>query len=70
MDEKNYGFVMMVKGCKPLVCAIIDEHRSTFETAAPAALPGITFTEPPSNASSSLMTRENATCICSSVPSK
>ena len=40
MDEKNYGFVMMVKGCKPLVCAIIDEHRGTFETRRACSIAG------------------------------
>lgn len=31
---------MMVKGCKPLVCAIIDEHRGTFETRRACSIAG------------------------------
>lgn len=31
MDEKGMQFLMMVKGCKELVCDLITEHRGTFE---------------------------------------
>ncbi|MDO4938115.1 MAG: transposase [Sutterellaceae bacterium] len=32
MDGQHFHFIMMVKGCKPLVSSIIDEYRGTFET--------------------------------------
>ena len=32
LDEKKCPFVMMVKGCKQLVCSIIKEHRHQFES--------------------------------------
>lgn len=31
MDEHNFSFVMMVKGCKPLVTDLIDKNRGKFE---------------------------------------
>lgn len=31
MDEKKYQFIIMVKGCKPLVSSLIDEMRGNFE---------------------------------------
>jgi len=32
MDENGYSFIMMVKGCRPLVSSLILENRNTFET--------------------------------------
>lgn len=32
MDENQYSFIMMVKGCKSLVASLILENRNTFET--------------------------------------
>ena len=32
MDQKGIEFLMMVKGCKPLVSSLIEEKRKTFET--------------------------------------
>ncbi len=32
MDEHGIAFVMMVKGCKPLVYQLVDEHVGTFES--------------------------------------
>lgn len=32
MDEHEFEFVMMVKGCNPLVSELINELRNTFET--------------------------------------
>lgn len=31
MDQNNFQFIMMIKGCKQLVSSIIDEHRQTLE---------------------------------------
>lgn len=31
MDEHKFAFVMMIKGCKPLVSSIIDEMQGSFE---------------------------------------
>lgn len=39
MDEHKFNFVMMVKGCKPLVCELIDEHRGTFESRRDCSIP-------------------------------
>ncbi len=33
MDEHGYQFIMMVKGCKPLVSGLIDEFKGRFEDA-------------------------------------
>jgi len=32
MDENNYPFIMMVKGCKSLVSSLVEENLHTFET--------------------------------------
>lgn len=32
MDSKGYHFLMMVKGCKPLVSQLVDEKHGTFES--------------------------------------
>ena len=39
MDEHKFNFVMMVKGCKPLVCELIDAHRGTFESRRDCSIP-------------------------------
>ena len=47
MDEHKLPFVMMVKGCKPLVSELIDKHRGSFEdsysnTIRPLGISGMT----------------------------
>ncbi len=32
MENENYAFIIMVKGCKELVSSLVLEHRNTFET--------------------------------------
>ena len=32
MEDNNYSYIMMVKGCKALVSSIVKEHQNTFET--------------------------------------
>ena len=39
LDEQKYGFVLMVKGCKPLVSGLVDEFRGSFETKRGCSLP-------------------------------
>lgn len=38
MDKNKYEFVMMVKGCKPLVSGLIDQLQNTFEKKDACAL--------------------------------
>jgi transposase len=38
MDENGYSFIMMVKGCRPLVSSLILENRNTFETDRSCAI--------------------------------
>ena len=38
MDEHEFEFVMMVKGCNPLVSELINELRNTFETRVDCSL--------------------------------
>lgn len=33
IDENGYEFIIMVKGCKPLVSAMVEQNRGSFETA-------------------------------------
>lgn len=40
MDEKQLSFLMMVKGCKPLVSELIVENSGTFENDHSAKIPG------------------------------
>lgn len=40
MDQKGIEFLMMVKGCKPLVSSLIEEKRNTFETLGSCRMPG------------------------------
>lgn len=40
MDQKGIEFLMMVKGCKPLVSSLIEEKRNTFETLRSCRMPG------------------------------
>ena len=39
LDEHKYGFVLMIKGCKPLVSGLVDEFRGSFETKRGCSLP-------------------------------
>ena len=38
MDEHNYEFIMMVKGCKALVADLVDQLRGTFENRVESSL--------------------------------
>lgn len=38
MDENGYSFIIMVKGCKALVAAMVDSIRNTFETDRKCAI--------------------------------
>ena len=38
MDANNYSFIIMAKGCKSLVSAIVDSVRNTFETDRKCAI--------------------------------
>lgn len=39
MDANHYHFIIMVKGCKPLVASLIDRVRGTFETRRDCSIP-------------------------------
>lgn len=38
IDDNNYSFIIMVKGCKALVSSIVEEKRGTFETNRECAI--------------------------------
>lgn len=38
MDKNNYSFIIMCKGCKPLVSSLVLEKQGTFETKREAAI--------------------------------